>query len=102
MPINDFENFLNTVRYMDYEDAVSTADTIATKLEKSPGRMDRKESQLQHAKVVSFLYWIKTGKRPPGLTTQEFLELRPVCENLISKKQLHPKAREVFKKIGKP
>ncbi len=101
MAINDFENFLNTVRYMDYEDAITTADAMATKLEKSPGRMDRKESQIQHNKVRGFLYWIKTGKKPTGLTTQEFLELRPVCENLISKKQLHPTARDIFKKFGK-
>ena len=47
-------------------------------------------------KITKLVHWVKTGKRPTGLTKTELAKLKLICENLIAKKYFTPSAREVF------
>jgi hypothetical protein len=46
--------------------------------------------------MSGFLFWLRYGIKPDGLTADEFATFRPICEDLVSNDQLKAEALEVF------
>ena len=49
------------------------------------------------ASLKSFLFFLRFGRRPSGISDQEFAMYRPICEALVQKGDLLPSVLELFK-----
>jgi hypothetical protein len=93
---NDFDTFLNSVKYLDKEDILATAYKRHKALDKST-TMYTLEFRLNLQNCISgLLYFLENGQRPQGLNDINFLKLKPICENLIKKGQMGPQVLEIF------
>ena len=92
----DFHSFINEISHLDLQDALATTMKKHKALDKV-SRLDRKEGAgaLQD-KISGLLLFLEEGKRSPLLTDNDLLELKPLCQHLISKKQMDPKVLELF------
>lgn len=49
------------------------------------------------ASLKSFLFFLRFGRRPSGISDQEFAKYRPICEALVQRGDLLPTVMELFK-----
>jgi len=73
---------------------------IAAKKEHVMSRQ-RRSSEFHHL-ISGFLFWLQTGSRPAGICWDHFLLFRPVCEALVRRGELEPRALEEFERPGLP
>lgn len=93
-----FDDFLNSIKYLDYDDALAAANIHTKGLEKVHGWQEKREARLMAEKLKGLLYWLKTGKRPAKIAPEEFMKYKPICESLVARKQLNSEALKVFAK----
>ena len=94
----DFGDFLNTVKYLDKPDALSTTYAKHAALDKVSA-LDKKEgARALQEKISALLLWMETSQKPEALNSDDLAKLKPMCENLVSKKQMDPKALSIFEK----
>jgi hypothetical protein len=91
----NFDHFINTVKYLDYDDIILAANK---QLEKSGYKAKKGEDAAFSSMLRGFLYWMATSEKPGDLLEEDFEKLKPICANLVAKRQLKPYALAVFKK----
>lgn len=92
----DFDDYLNTIKYLDKEDILSATYKKHKMLDKVSG-LDKKEGAMAlQNKISGLLFWIEKKEKPAILSEAEFLKLKPICESLIRKNQLEPEALSLF------
>jgi len=94
----DFEDFLSSIRHLDRQDIHEIANKRFKELEKSKGVANKKEAIALAKQIEQFLYWLESGRRPPGIDKSEFMKFKPLCQNLIEKKQAKPSYITIFEK----
>jgi hypothetical protein len=97
---NDFDAFLNSVKYLDKEDILATAYKRHKSLDKST-TMYTMEFRLGLQNSISgLLYFLENKQRPDGISDINFLKLKPICENLIKKEQIEPEVLGLINQLG--
>lgn len=97
--LNDFDAFLNAVKYLDKEDILATAYKKHKSLDKST-TMFTLEFRLNLQNSISgLLYFLENKQRLAGMRDVDFALLKPICENLIKKGQMEPEAIEQFQTV---
>lgn len=92
----DFDTFLNSVKYLDRDDILTTAYARHKALDKN-STMFTTEARLDlQNSIGQLLYWLEKGECPPGMSDREFLKFKPLCENLVKKNQLEKTLLNVF------
>jgi hypothetical protein len=93
---NDFDAFLNSVKYLDKEDILATAYKKHKSLDKSTTMYTMEfRIDLQNA-ISGLLYFLENGQRLSGMSDVNFALLKPICENLIKKDQMEPGTVKIF------
>ncbi len=92
----DFDDFLNTIKYLDQEDILKTTHQQQLSLNRFYPRYTKEERLDLQNSLQGFLFWIETKQHPPGMSHANFEKLKPICKNLIKKHQLEPAALELF------
>ena len=93
---NDFDVFLNSVKYLDKEDILATAYKRHKSLDKST-TMYTMEFRLGLQNSISgLLYFLENKQRPDGISDINFLKFKPICESLVKKGQMEPEVIKLF------
>lgn len=93
---NDFDVFLNSVKYLDKEDILATAYKRHKALDKST-TMYTLEFRLGLQNSISgLLYFLENEQRLAGMRDVDFIMLKPICESLIKKGQMKPEVIKIF------
>jgi hypothetical protein len=96
---NDFDAFLNSIKYLDKEDILATAYKRHKALDKST-TMYTMEFRLDLQKNISgLLYFLENKQRLAGMSDVNFALLKPICENLIRKGEMEPEVIKIFDTI---
>lgn len=85
----NFEDFLNVVKHLDSEDILLAARQKLVQLEKTSVRAKKEGVGELIQNINDLVAWIKTGKKPTRLAPHEFIKLKPICENLVAKRQMN-------------
>ena len=87
----DLRGFLEAVRDKDYRDVLYLAEKEATEAER-PSYQQKQEEELgkqaktSYAKILKdFMFFMRYGVRPAGLTDSDFHLFRLVCEEVEKK-----------------
>ena len=93
----DFQAFLDSISDLDYLGMIKEAECEAMAVDHalSPGR-GRKGIDKQHKYEAAkyreiqgrFLFFLRYGIKPSGITDEDFQSFRPVIEKLVEKGQL--------------
>lgn len=94
MIVYDFDNFLSTIRHLDYPDVIVT---VRAQLNKMAGKATKGDALAFSNKLKGLLQWMQTGKKPRALTQVEFQKFKSLGENLVSKKQLESSVLAQFR-----
>ena len=100
----DFSKFLEAMSRIEYLEMLSLAeqeymDANARADDPKADPKARGSGSREYARQVGdFLYFIRRGKRPTDAPDQEFALYRPICEDLVKKKQFDPSILDLFKK----
>jgi hypothetical protein len=93
---NDFDAFLNSVKYLDKEDILATAYKRHKSLDKST-TMYTMEFRLGLQNSISgLLYFLENKQRPASISDTNFAKFKPICESLIKKGQMEPEVIKLF------
>lgn len=98
----DFEKFIVQIKELSLHEMIFTANERCTRLEgASFGRKGavkrRQDGSMEFVeKLKGLLFWLGNGIKPYGLDEYDFQLLKPLCVNLVAKKQLKPEALETF------
>jgi len=93
---NDFDVFLNSVKYLDKEDILATAYKRHKSLDKST-TMYTMEFRLGLQNSISgLLYFLENKQRPDGISDINFAKFKPICESLVKKGQMEPEVIKLF------
>ncbi len=100
MNLYSFSEFIDAIKNLDYHEILKNADTRCWQLEHT-SRKEKDRGGLRLAdNIKGLLFWLKNGQKPNGLYDWDFILLKPVCKNLIQKKQLKPEALDIFTTIS--
>ncbi len=98
----DFSKFLDEIKDLDLYEMIKMASERCRILEEASfgvkGAVKRRqEGSVEFiANIKELLFWLGNGIKPAGLSDVEFQKFRPLCMNLIAKKQFKPEALVVF------
>ncbi len=95
----DFDNFLNSIKYLDRADVLVLVQNHGQSLEKASTRYDKQERLELQKNTADLLFWMEHQKRPLHMNELEFAKFKPLCENFIKKHQLASRAMELFSRI---
>lgn len=99
----DFDAFLERMAKLDYLKIIAVADEECGRVEsfsrRVPGAVERrKRGSLQYAaKIKGFLFYMRYGKRPQGVSDSDFQKYKVVVEALVRKKQYKPEVLNAFR-----
>ncbi len=93
---HDFDDFLNSVKYLDKEDILETAYKRHKVLDKSTTSMTTENRLDLQNSIKDLLFWLEKNQRPAGLSDLNFAKFKPICENLIKKEQMETNAIDLF------
>jgi hypothetical protein len=99
----DFQQFLDAMAGMDYYEILVKAEQECASAErKSYGvrgapRQREMGSTVYARDVKRFLFFMRTGTKPDGVTEWDFAAYKPVCEALVEKGQFLPSILSYFK-----
>ncbi len=93
----DFENFLNTIKYLGHGDALAITENYGQSMEKPSTKYDKSERMELQKNTQDLLFWMENQQRPLNMSEQEFKKFKPLCMNFIKKHQLESRAIELFK-----
>jgi len=93
---NDFDVFLNSVKYLDKEDILATAYKKHKALDKSTTQYTMEARRAFQDAISGLLYFLEQGRRLAGMTDFNFVQLKPICENLIKKEQMDAEVLKIF------
>ena len=93
---NDFDVFLNSVKYFDKEDILATAYKKHKSLDKSTTQYTLEYRLNLQNSISGLLYFLENKQRLAGMSDVNFALLKPICENLIKKGQMEEEAIKLF------
>ena len=93
---NDFDAFLNSVKYLDKEDILAMAYKRHKALDKSTTMYTMEARHSLQDAVSGLLYFLENGQRLAGMSDVNFLLLKPICENLIRKGEMGAEVIKIF------
>jgi hypothetical protein len=96
---NDFDAFLNSVKYLDKEDILATAYKRHKALDKSTTMYTMEARHSFQDAISGLLYFLENKQRLAGMTDFNFAQLKPICENLIKKGEMEPEVIKIFDTI---
>ncbi len=94
--LNDFDAFLNSVKYLDKEDILATAYKRHKALDKSTTMYTLEFRIGLQNSISGLLYFLENKQRLAGMRDVDFVMLKPICENLIKKGQMEPEVIKIF------
>ena len=92
----NFQTFLNSISDLDYPEIIMEAEREAMAVERglSPGKgIKGIDKQYQYKAIKfrellgAFLFFLRYGKKPAGVSDWDFQSFRPVIEKLVEKGQ---------------
>lgn len=86
MPVPDHIQLVDRIRGLDYVEMIRIGEQAAR--DAKPGE--------RHL-ISDILFWLRHGIRPFGMSSEEFLLLRPLAEDLVARKQLKPGILDAFR-----
>lgn len=98
----NFDNFIDRMARLGYEEILREADREAGSAERSTRRIrsvvKRKQSGGREyvERIGSFLYFMRFGARPSGARDSDFLKYRRVVEALVERGEMEPAALRLF------
>lgn len=102
-----FDNFLERMSREDYPDILRIAQNEGANLEKYSSNVKgcverRKRGSLGLSeKIGGFLFFIRNGIKPSGVSDEEFNKYKIVVQALVDKKQMKPEALKIFDETEK-
>ncbi len=87
----DFQSFLDSVKYFDRADIMTTAEEEHHKLDKSSTKMTRKESVAIQQRIASFIRWMNDKEIPANFTPYELTLLKEIEKKIGDKKLVKTK-----------
>jgi predicted RNA binding protein with dsRBD fold (UPF0201 family) len=93
---NDFDVFLNSVKYLDKEDILATAYKKHKSLDKSTTQYTMEFRMALQKDISGLLYFLEEGKKLNGMIEVNFALLKPIAENLIRKGQMDAEVLKIF------
>jgi hypothetical protein len=98
----DFDNFIDRMSRLSYEEILREADRAAGATERSVKRIrtvvERRQSggRKYVERIGAFLYFMRFQSRPSGASDSDFLKYRRVIEALVNRGEMEPEALRVF------
>ena len=98
----NFEDFIENVKDMNYNDIMNYGNTIVTESESllksyhEAGMDVNMELKQYSEKIKAFLSFISQGIKPKFISAHDFKLYRIVVEYLVAKEQMKPEAIDVF------
>ena len=101
----DFRAFLGSISDLSYPEMILEAEREGTAVERalSPGRgikgIDKqyKYKAMKYSELLGgFLFFLKSGIKPAGISDWDFQSFRPVIEKLVEKGQLKSTILSLF------
>jgi len=93
---NDFDVFLNSVKYLDKEDILATAYKKHKSLDKSTTQYTLEYRLNLQNSISGLLYFLETKQRPEKINDENFIKLKPICESLIKKGEMEAEVVKIF------
>jgi hypothetical protein len=97
-----FDSFLERMSRENYLDIIKKAASEGEQLERSSSntkgcvaRRERGSLELSR-KIGGFLFYMRNGIRPSGVSDDEFAKYRTVVQALVDKNQMNPEALRIF------
>jgi len=103
--IYDFQRFLNRIGNLSLEEMIKETERVGDALQSRlyPGRGRRGlgkehefEARMYMERLGRFLFFLRTGIKPAGISDGEFQSFHPVIEKLVNKGQLKPAILDLF------
>lgn len=104
MSAYDFNDFLHRMSALDYHDILIKADQEAANIEKgsfkAKGAVERRNmGSLEYAqKIKEFLYFMRYGQKPAGVSAEDFQKYYHVVKPLVDKGQFKSSILTMFSK----
>ena len=104
----DFQVFLQTAINLNYSEIINKAEREAEGIDRGlyPGRGRSGISKEYHDPAVyyrkllgGFLFFLRQGIKPDGISDSVFASFRPVIERLVEKGELRPEILSLFNDI---
>jgi hypothetical protein len=101
----DFQAFLNSISDLDYPKMIQEAGQEGMRVQRvlSPGRgikgIDKQykyKAQKYEELLRGFVFFLRYGTRPSGISDWDFQSFRPVIEKLVEKGQLKSTILSLF------
>lgn len=100
----DFNDFLRRMSSLDYHDILIKAEQEGTNVEKGSSKVKgaverRKMGSLEYAqKIKEFLFFMRYGQKPAGVSDEDFQKYYDVVKHLVDKGQFKSSIRTMFSK----
>ncbi|MBK3804458.1 hypothetical protein GAY33_36100 [Azospirillum brasilense] len=98
----DFREWLMAQQDLDYQGLIAAAESEVANVERGlygvrGGPARREEGGQRYvADLKEFLYWLRHGTKPNGVSPGNWAAYREVCERLIEKQIMAPEALRPF------
>jgi hypothetical protein len=99
----DFKQFLDSIKDKNYDEIIHLAEQEIYYLEPLLARVKgsverrRRGGGKYVAQLEQFLFFMKNGIKPGGVSDEDFLLFRPVCENLVRRGIFKPTILDFFR-----
>jgi hypothetical protein len=97
----DFEEFIEKIKDKDHVEIVSLGEQEANEINYLLSRSPIKNLRGTYGQYLNalkeFLFFMKHGTKPDGVSEHNFLLYKSVCENLVKKGQFLPGVLDFFK-----
>ena len=98
----NFLDFIEKVKDMDYHDIMNYGDREVADMESTlfsnfgAGVVINTENKKYSDQIKAFLFFMRQGMKPMGVSAYDFKLYRIVVEYLVAKGQMKPEAIEIF------
>lgn len=98
----NFVDFIERVKDMDYQDIMNYGDREVARMESTshlnPGAEDNinMEKIKYSEQIKAFIFFMRQGIKPMGVSAYDFRLYRIVVEYLVAKEQMKPETIEIF------
>lgn len=98
----NFRNFLQSIKDEDLPVIIKKAENEAYNAESGSygvkGAKEKREGgSINYVRQLNgLLFLLRHGAKPSGLSADEFQSLKPICKNLVEKKQFKITILEIF------
>ena len=92
----DFDDFVNSVKYLNKDDILATAYKKHKALDKVSVKEKKEGGFALQDKISGLLLLLEKQQRSPYLNETDFAKLKPLCKSLIEKNELDKQTMDLF------